>query len=68
MPEIGAVAIPGFQPMKDESGVAYTPVSDGGLVAQTHDGETYVQVRAGRIKLKADQIVLEYDGGSVERP
>ena len=61
--EADAVAVPGFGP----DGM-WSPATTSGVALQTYDGETAVIVEDGHVRLKADRISLQYDGGTAEWP
>ena len=62
MAEQDVVALPGF------CGPAFNPVASAGLVLQTQDGMSYIELEGSTIRLHADSIRLEYDGGTTQYP
>ena len=63
MSEADAVALPGFGSVGP-----ITEATSSGVALQSTDGETAVIVEDGHVRLRADRISLEYDGGTVEWP
>ena len=51
--ERDAIAVPGFGPTR------ITPAE--GLTMQTNDGETYISLTPGRVKIRASEIILQGD-------
>ena len=45
-----------------------TPVVSTGIVMQAADGETFIEITDGAVRVHADRISLEYDGGRQEWP
>ena len=64
MADSDVVALPMFTPTV---GATAPEVTDG-LSIQSADGATAITLQDGRITLKADRIVLAYDGGQVDYP
>ena len=63
MADSDAVAIVGFGPVG-----AVTEAAADGVSLQTDDGDTAVIVEEGHITLRADQVTIDYAGGTVEWP
>ena len=62
MAEQDVVALPGF------CGAGFAPVASAGLVMQAQDGSSYIEIAGSAIRLHADSIRLEYDGGTQQYP